>query len=195
MYARKLIGSLAAAAALAATAATPAHAAALTCPQEPSSRVFARWLDPSPYVAISGGSFEQDGWTLTGGARRVPGNQPWGEGATSLSLPAGATAVSPPVCVSIDRPTIRAFGRNTGAMLGAVHATVLVPTVLGELRLPVGVVLNPADRWAPTLPMPVLVNLLTLLGGPGHVRFELAASGPGSEWLVDDVYIDPYSKG
>ncbi|MDA0181089.1 hypothetical protein OJ997_12345 [Solirubrobacter phytolaccae] len=194
MYARKLIGSLVVATALIAPGA--AHAAPLTCPQEPTVRVFRPWLDPSPYVPI--GSFEADGWTLTGGASRVPGNEPWRVGgaghATSLKLPAGATAVSPPVCISIDRPTIRFFARNTGAPLGRVRATVVVPTLLGELRLPIGVVLNPSERWSPTLPMPVIVNLLTLLGGPGNVRFELTAAGYKSEWLVDDVYLDPYSK-
>lgn len=194
MHARKLIGTLAAAA-LAATATTPAHAAELSCPSEPSSRIFLRWLDPAHYVPMPGGSFEQDGWTLTGGAQRVPGNEPWrvagADHASALSLPAGATAVSPPVCVSVDRPTIRAFARNDGGLLGSVRVNVLVPTALGEVRLPVGLHLDPTGRWAPTLPMPVVANLLTLLGGPGDVRFEFVSGG---DWLVDDVYVDPYSK-
>ena len=195
MDARKLIGTLAGAVALAGVAAAPAHA----CPAEPAERTFERWLDPAHYVLMPGGTFEADGWTLSDGARRVPGNEPWhvagADDDTALSLPAGARAVSPPVCISVDRPTIRFFARNQGSLLGGVRVTVLVPTLLGELRVPLGAVLNPTDSWAPTAPTLTVVNLLTLLGGPGDVRFELSASGLGSDWLVDDVYVDPYSKG
>lgn len=193
MNARKLIGTLAGTVALTAAVAAPAQAA--TCPAEPTQRAFERWLDPFNYVLVPGGTFEADGWTLTGGAQRVPGNEPWhvaGAGdANALSLPTGARAVSPPVCISVDRPTIRFFARNTGAALGSVRVSVLVPSLLGELRLPVGAVVSTSDRWSPTLPSLTVVNLLTLLGGPGDVRVELAAAG---DWLIDDVYVDPYSK-
>ena len=42
--------------------------------------------------------------------------------------------------------------------------------------------------------MPVVANLLALLPGartPIAVRF----TAEGGSWLVDDVYVDPYSKG
>jgi hypothetical protein len=195
MHVRKLIVSLAGAVTLAATAA-PAQAASLTCPAEPTAREFSRWLDPSQYAAVPGGSFEADGWTLAGGARRVSGQHPWNPAGTGvLELPAGAKAVSPPFCIAVDRPTVRMFARNTGSPLGALNARLIVPTLLGDLRLPIGLALDPQDRWAPTLPMPVLVNLLTLLGGPGYVRLELSSGGAGAGWQVDDVYVDPYSKG
>jgi hypothetical protein len=42
--------------------------------------------------------------------------------------------------------------------------------------------------------MPVVANLLTLLGGSTTVRFQFVAVGPGSAWDVDDVMLDPYSK-
>lgn len=199
MHARKRIGTLFGAALIAgAAAAAPAQAAALSCPAEPTQRVFERWYDPAHYVLVPGGDFEAAGWTLTGGAERVPGNEPWRVGgaddATALHLPAAATATSPPVCVAVDRPTLRFFARHQGSALGRVWVTALVPTLLGELRVPLGVVTDSGDGWAPTPPTLTLVNLLTVLGGPGDVRFELTA-GVGSDWLVDDVYLDPYSKG
>ena len=200
MNARKRIGTVGVALFAGLSASAPAQAASLTCPAEPTQQTFQRWLDPAHYVPMPGGTFEAEGgWTLSDGARRVPGNEPWyvagADDSTALSLPAGASAISPPVCISVDRPTIRFFARNQGSLLGQVRVTVLVPTVLGEVRLPIGTVLDPTDDWSPTPPTLAVVNLLSLLGGPGDVRFELTASGYRSDWLVDDVYVDPYSKG
>jgi hypothetical protein len=59
--------------------------------------------------------------------------------------------------------------------------------------LPIGVV-TPGSRWSPTLPLPVLANLLPLLPNDRTaVRFRLTAIG-GSTWQVDDVYVDPRSR-
>jgi len=193
VIARKLIGTMAGLTLAAGAFAAPAHAA--TCPDAPSTRAFQPWLDFARYTAIPGGDFETAGWELDGGAERVAGGTPWRPGSTVLSLPDGGRATSPPVCISVDRPVVRAFARNVGSPLGLVSVTVIVPTDLGDLRLPIGVVANLSSDWAPTLPAPVLDNLLTLLGGPGDVRFEFAAHGAGAAWLVDDVLLDPYSKG
>jgi len=53
---------------------------------------------------------------------------------------------------------------------------------------PFGAVIG-TGAWAPTLPMLVVLNLL----GEQDVRFRFA-SGLGS-FRIDNVYIDPYSKG
>ena len=58
--------------------------------------------------------------------------------------------------------------------------------------------------WSVTLPTPLLANLLVpvqALGtaptdptlATGAVRFVFTAP-PGTAWLVDDVYVDPYSR-
>jgi hypothetical protein len=184
----------------------PAHAAVLVepagdCPAEAGSRVFARWLDPARYVLIPDGGFERgaDGWTLSSGAVVVAGrNQPWGRpgDAAALVLRSGARASSPPVCVGLEHPTLRFFARNTGSLLGVLTVEVIVRSSLGRtVALPIGVVAGISRSWSPTLPMPVLGNLLTLLDGGTSVSFRFTAAGLGSSWEIDDVYVDPYVKG
>jgi hypothetical protein len=44
--------------------------------------------------------------------------------------------------------------------------------------------------------MPILANLLAVLpGGRTPVAFRFTPGGAGSEWMIDDVYVDPYCKG
>ncbi len=146
----------------------------------PVSRPFLPWLDLAYYESAPDGGFEAggDGWFLDG-ATVVDGGHPWGGDRRSLSLPAGSSATSAPVCVSVAHPTIRFFAHGNGLMTVTVLA--------GGLELPVGVVLG-GGAWSPSLPMPVLANLL----GAQEVRFRFASAGA---LRIDDVYIDPYSKG
>ena len=58
----------------------------------------------------------------------------------------------------------------------------------GALELPVGVVLG-TGAWGPSPVLPIVLNLL----GDQNVRFRFA-SVLGS-FRVDDLWIDPYSKG
>jgi hypothetical protein len=157
--------------------------AAQACTDQPLAKPFTPWLDFANYQAAPDGGLEAGaaGWTLNG-ASVVDGGHPFGGGGqSSLSVPAGASAVSAPVCVTLAHPTLRFFARGTGAM------TVSAITQDG-LELPVGAVVG-TGSWAPTLPMPVVLNLL----GEQNVRFRFA-SALGS-FRVDDLYIDPYSKG
>ena len=58
--------------------------------------------------------------------------------------------------------------------------------------LPIGAVVS-GDDWSPTLPMPILANLLALPpGGQTPVAFRFTAQG--GDWRIDDVYVDPYCK-
>jgi hypothetical protein len=178
---------LAAAGALAAfaLAAPQAHAA---CPQQPLDRTFLPWLDPALYQEAPDGGFERGGsWVLHGGAAVVDGNQPYLAGARSLDLPAGSSATTAPICVTVAHPTIRFFARNAGSALAPLTVSVQFKTLLGlTAELPVGVVLGGAG-WQPTLPLPVVGNLLS-----DEVRFTFTSDGA---WRIDDVYVDPYSKG
>ena len=91
--------------------------------------------------------------------------------------------------MTVAHPTIRFFARNTGSTLAPLTVTVQFKTLLGlQLELPVGVVLGGAE-WQPTLPL-----LLWATCSPNEVRFRFTPR-PGSEWQIDDVYVDPYSKG
>jgi len=43
--------------------------------------------------------------------------------------------------------------------------------------------------------VPVLVNLLGVplaSDGATHVRFQFTPLGPGGDWSIDDVYLDPF---
>jgi|tagenome__1003787_1003787.scaffolds.fasta_scaffold20943140_2 hypothetical protein len=186
--------------ALAALVATvPAVAdAAGSCPEQPTAPVFAPWGDGAQYKLAPDGGFEAgaSGWSLHDGAAVQDGNEPFQVGGdadgSSLSLPAGAEATSPPECIDLAHPTIRLFGRDDGGALSTLHVSVQIRTLLGWTSLPVGA-LGAGAQWQPTAPVHVLVNLLSLLGGGQQVRFAFAATG--GDWAIDDVYVDPYSKG
>jgi hypothetical protein len=175
--------------ALAALAVTVPYAGAATCPEQPLARTFQPWLDLAWYQAAPDGGFESGGsWALSGGAAVVDGNQPFLAGERSLDLPAGADALTAPICVTVAHPTLRFFARNTGASLSTLNVSVVFRTLLGlQVELPVGVVLA-GQQWAPSPILPVLANLLS-----SEVRFRFRAAG--GEWQIDDLYVDPYSKG
>jgi hypothetical protein len=171
--------------------AGPLVASATNCSPADLERPFLRWADPSSYTLVPGGSFEAEapGWKLSR-ASVVAGNEPFyahraGE-SHSLSIAAGGSATTPTLCVGLDKPTLRFFAQGNG--LTAV--SVSFETSLGlVLSAPIGVV-TPGP-WAPTLPMPVLVNLLPLLPGdqtPVQFKFTPAL---GASLQIDDVYVDP----
>jgi hypothetical protein len=189
------------------TVAPSAHAGVLAasatdCEAQTLERPFQRWLDPARYVLAPGGTFEagSEPWALSGGAAVTDGNEPFyihaaGE-RSSLSLAPGSSATSPWMCVGIEHPTLRFVARNTGSLLGALRVDVRFEDALGNERmLTIGRVIG-HDRWAPTLPMPVLANLLALLPGEKTpVAFRFTPEGYRSSWRIDDVYVDPYCKG
>ena len=176
--------------------AMPAQARAAGCPSQPSDQTFLPWLDPAWYVPAPGGDIEGGAgeWTLTGGAAVADGNEPYLAGEQSLTLPAGGSATTAPMCVGIEHPTLRLFARNTGDPTSVLAVSVVFRDLLGFQRsLPVGVVAA-GSSWAPTPVMPVVVNLLSLLGDQ-DVAFRFTPVGGGGEWSIDDVYVDPYKKG
>jgi hypothetical protein len=168
------------------------------CDGQDLSQPFARWLDPMSYTLAPGGSLEDGaaGWKLSGGARVVSGNEPWhvndaGDG-DSLRLPSGSSAVTAPICVGLESPTLRFFTKKNSGLL----STLAVSAVLrlqggGTLDVPVGVVVA-GGQWTPSLPYLFLGNLLPILPGqytPVSFRFTPVLGG---DWQVDDVYVDPF---
>ncbi len=192
--------ALAAATSLALPSAAPAESLLdgvnETCPSKPLKQPFLRWLDPAHYVLAPGGTIERGSgvgaWTLSGGARAVDGNEAYyvnsRSDSRSLSLPRGASATTPPICVALDYPTMRFFSRSSG-LLPLLRVDVLFEGPTGHVSAPIGVA-TPSGSWQPTLPMVVVANLLAPLPGdlaPVAFRFK-AVSG---SWSVDDVYVDP----
>ena len=159
-----------------------------TCNASALSQPFARWLDFAQYELAPGGDFERSRWTLTGGAKRVTGSEPYAAtgtlGSSSLSLPAGSSAQSPLTCVDAAYPSIRFFIAGQGS--------VAVNVVDGSsgLVIPAGVAVA-GDDWSPT---PVMLTnsavLGALSGGTGQVS--LTFTGVSGSPRVDDVFIDPW---
>jgi len=188
--------SLVAGLAVAAVSAAPARAATAqpTCSQGALSQPFLPWGDANSYSLIPGADFEgsPSGWTLSGGAKKVAGSEPYKAtgtlGASSLSLPTGASAQSPFVCVNFAYPSFRFFARNEG-LLSSVLVQAVYKTPLGNLTASLGAVALSAT-WQPTLPM--LTNSIVggvLSGGTGQVAIRLTAvTGPSR---IDDLFLDP----
>ncbi len=186
-------------------AASPAQAGVLVasapdCDDQVLERPFLPWLDPASYVLVPDGDLSAGGagWQLSS-ASIAEENEPYqvhGAGpARSVALPPGSSATSPALCVGLLHPTLRFFARNTGTTLGTLRVEVLFEDAAGTVHaLQIGQVLG-HRAWSPTLPMPVIANLLPLLPGQRTaVAFRFTPTGPGSSWLIDDVYVDPYRK-
>jgi hypothetical protein len=200
---KRALCALVAAGALTMAAATPAHAGILVasaknCGTPATSQVFLRWLDPLRYERAPGGNAESAaGWTLSGGAKVVSGNEPWKVGGSadksSLLLPRGSRATTGVMCAGIGHPVMRFFARRTsGWLLDSLKVEVLFELSGGQVAsLPIGLVLG-GGSWQPTLPFPVLANLLPLLPGSlTPVAFRFTPVGGGA-WQIDDVYVDPW---
>ena len=179
--------------------AVPASASA-ACDGQALSKPFARWLDFADYTMPDDGSFEAgaSGWQLDR-ATVVADNEPFGvhgaNDSNALRVPAGGSAVSTPICIGLGHPTLRLFARSSASLtLSSLRVDVRFLDSSGNQRsLPVGTLL-PGTRWQPTLPMPVVVNLLSVLpAGPSEVRLAFTPVGPAT-WWIDDVYVDPKAR-
>ena len=95
--------------------ASPATPTTITsaCGSATVTEAFLPWGDGNLYELVPGGSFEGSlsGWTLTGGAKTVSGSSAYGAtgtvGSGSFSLPAGASAQSPFLCVTANDSLFR----------------------------------------------------------------------------------------
>jgi hypothetical protein len=169
------------------------------CPSG-GSQVFGPWADAANYILAPNGSFEfgTQGWTLTGGAGVVSGNEPfYPTGTHSLSLPSGSSATSPTICLGTKELYIRMFGKDLGGTDQGLRVRVLWYGLLNQL---LGysdfAVFAPGGDWAPTsqvqssggllAPLPVVA-----LVSSSSARIQITPLGAGSRWQIDDVYIDP----
>jgi hypothetical protein len=180
---------------LALLAPASAQAAAVAkCESQTLSEPFLKWGDTSSYSLAPGGDFEgqSSAWTLSGGAQRVSGSEPYAVtgtlGSSSLSLPAGAQAQSPFTCVEPNDRTFRLFARSEGAE-ASVRVSVVFQTTLGNIALPVGK-LSARESWEPTSTFHTGVLLGALLT-EGSVHVALRFTALSGKARIDDVFIDP----
>jgi hypothetical protein len=185
--------------------ASPASAGLLTqsadsCDDGAITQPFQRFGDQANYKLLPGGSFEAGtaAWQLSNGAKIVTGNETYKVGGSthsrSLSLPNGSAAVSPFTCVGLNEPTLRLFAKRNSALLGLVSTLNVQIQVQTSLGLSVWLPVLPGDAgggsWHPTLPMPLIANILPLSASdrtPVRFRFTPLLGS----WQIDDVYVDP----
>ena len=198
----------AALAALGATATTaPANAAlGVACPT-PTTQAFAPWKDYAAYAYAPNGGFESGstGWSLAGGAKVVAGNSTFfthGKGERySLSLPAGSSATSPPMCISLFSSKMRFFAANAGSSSSKLRVQIvygggvsgLLSLVTKTLGLSDVGYVTAGDAWQPSAPIGMLSGTLPLL--TQYVQFRFLPADRTGSWLMDDVYLDPLVHG
>lgn len=149
------------------------------------------WSDYANYAFAPNGGFESGatGWSL-GGARVVSGNESFyvhgRADRYSLSLPAGASATSPPMCISLFSGKMRFFARGDSGAKVKVQIIYrgLLSSVLGILD---GGTLSAGGSWKPSPEVNMLGGTLPLL--TASVSFRFTASGGAV--ALDDVYLDP----
>jgi hypothetical protein len=168
------------------------------CPAYPMSQVFSRWLDPFQYTLAPGGAFESSsGLTLTGGARIVAGNESsYVHSATdrnSVLIPNGGTVTTGPICIGIDKPTVRFFARRPSfALLPLMTVEGVYTTPSGATAsLPLVGVPVAGNAWSLQLPA-ISASALLELGDTTMMRFRLRAVT--GDWQVDDLYVDPVRR-
>jgi hypothetical protein len=158
-----------------------------------TAAVFAPWGDRSGYYFARNGGFESGsaGWTLTGGASVVSGDEPWnlsGAGSHSVLVPAGGSA-SINVCYGLTYPAIRFFVAGHGAP-ATVHVRVVAHGLLGVLAVLDGGRFTAGNGWAPS---PKLSTLLSALGAPlGAKSLELQLTVESGSANFDDLFVDPF---
>jgi hypothetical protein len=204
-----LLGTLTGAALFAAGPSTASAgvlvASAPNCDNGAVSQPFAQFGDDNSYFLSPGGDFENGaGEWADSGARVVGDQEPWqvnGDGSHALNIPAGRSVVSPTMCVGIEHPTMRFFAHRSGGGLLAVASNLLVTarveTSLGlVVEVPVGTLttLTNGAKWNKTPTQIVLASLLPLLPGEHTpIQFRFTAVGT-SDWVIDDVYVDPRAR-
>jgi hypothetical protein len=168
------------------------------CPAYPSSKVFSKWLDGTNYTLAPGGAFESaSGLTFTGGAKIVSGNESsyvHGTGdKNSVLIPQGGTVTTGPICVGLDKPTIRFFAKRPSfSLLPLLTVEGVFTTKAGTTAsLPMVGVPLAGNSWSLQLPF-VTTGALLELGDTTMMRFRIRAV-TGS-WQVDDLYVDPWRR-
>ncbi len=170
---------------------TPKPAGAAPCAERVFATVFEPWRDKRLYTLAPGGDFETlaEGWTLEG-ATLAADSSPFllGEalGTSSLELPAGASAVSPPICVQRGFQSFRFVSRSVSDERAVVKVQVLYAKGRGKTTAR----LKPAAEWTPTRKLSLAQGRFKVRKGrSAEVRLRFAVTAGTAR--LDDVYVDP----
>jgi hypothetical protein len=188
------------AAALGAVAAPAAHAKGsllgLSPKCGPTSKPFSQFGDYRNYTFAPDGGLESGGvgWSLSGGAKVVSGNETFfvhsRYDSRSLYLPAGSTVTTPPMCMGTFSTWIRFFSKSNGS--GSLKVQVQFRSLLGSI---VGLLnwatIGGSSSWTPS---PSILNLQSLNSILGANAVQLKLTAVGAPFQIDDVYVDPWAS-
>ena len=168
------------------------------CGAEDSSQVFAAWGDAAEYVPAPQGDVENiSAWDVDDDVSVLDENAPFSTGSRALLLTDGAEAVSPAMCISTFHPTIRFFAANTGSPTSRLEVEILYEDLDGHVKKLRIARLRGADRWAPSLVVPIHMNMLAAASENGvtAVALKFKAKDVKSKeagWKIDDLSVDPW---
>jgi hypothetical protein len=178
-------------------------AAQAACAPTPATKAFQAFGDSNDYSLVPNGGFEvgTGGWSLSG-ARVAYGNEPWSVRAAgdskSLAIDATGSAVSPTVCIDLNRPTYRFFARRTSGSWGVLNLRVRWQDSSGHTNETTIASLdsNFGTAWG----VSSAYNIASLLGlwnadQDATVQLVFDPENYGGNWAIDDVYVDPYARG
>jgi hypothetical protein len=162
----------------------------------PTSKPFAQFGDYRNYSFGPDGGLEAGGvgWSLSGGAKVVSGNESYfvhsRYDGRSLYLPAGSSATTPPMCMGTFSTWVRFFAKSndSGSLRVQVQYRSLLGTVLGVLDA--GTV-SGGPSWQPG---PAFLNLQSLNCLVGASTLQLKLTPTGGSFQVDDFYVDPLAS-
>ncbi len=165
-----------------------------------TSQPFLNWGDSHQYFVAPGGNMESDlsafGWSLTGGAGLVAGNEPYdvsgnSSDSMSLALPSGGSATTPAICVTIHDPELRFFVMNTGVPGAKLHLQASFVGNDGKPHLKDLGDVRARSSWRLTSPIKFHDAIQPGPDGTGLVSFVFTPRDAKGHWQIDDLYIDP----
>jgi hypothetical protein len=164
------------------------------CPGQTFAQPFEAFKDSNYYTQVEGSEFNggSEGWELTNGAEVVEGTRPDGSSGGVLDLPSGSVAISPPVCVTLQYPTARAYVETVEGGGGVTVGVVYAGVKSGPTGQPVGQLnAKPNKGWELSNPFNVNPQLAGKEEGVREVRFIFANSTKNSDFHVFGLYVDP----
>jgi hypothetical protein len=171
------------------------NAALAVCPGQAFYQPFLAFSDSNYYTLADGSEFDEGagGWELRNGAEIVDGSRPGGASGDVLDLPSGAYAISPPVCVTLQYPTARAWFQATE---GSGSVTVGVYYAGAKSRSATGQAVDQfsgkaGGGWQLSDPFDVRPELTGKEEGVREVRFVYANTTRSSDFQLWGLYVDP----
>jgi hypothetical protein len=174
-------------------AAVKAEVAAV-CPGQTFAQPFEALKDSNYYTLVEGSEFNgpDEGWELKNGAEIVEGTRPDGSTGGVLDMPSGSYAVSPPVCVTLQYPTARAYVENVQGGGGVAVGVYYAGAKTGPTGQPVGQLNAKQGRgWELSNSFNVKPQLTGSEEGVREVRFIYANLNKSSDFHLAGLYVDP----